>query len=71
MFFEYIEYSTPLKYVLKCACVAKCLIRYNWNKILSIKNVYEKIQNGREDFEELNFETESEHQFENLLRLAV
>ena len=48
---------------LHALCEPECLIRYDWNKILGIKRCFmcmKKNKNGREDFEELNFEAETE-----------
>ena len=47
----------------------KCLIRLDWNKVLCIKRCFMHMntnKNGREDFEELNFEVESERLFKKL-----
>ena len=51
------------KYAMETSNVCAVLLRYDWNKILSIKRHFmyiNKDKNGREDFEVLNFDTESE-----------
>ena len=50
---------------------SKCLLSAKVPNCKKIFDVYKIWQNGRGDFEELNFETESEHWFEKLLRLAL
>ena len=59
---EFGECLSALQLCVHALCLAKCLIRYYWNKIVSIRRcfIYIKRQNSREDFEEINFEGESE-----------
>ena len=64
-------FECPLS-VFKCAlCIGKIPVRYNQNKIISIKDIlciWKKDKNGREGFVELTFEAESECWFDKPLR---